>query len=232
MSRRHLFYPSSGTDFRMPIQMCIRDIDEFWFVDPRYDGGGSDFYPIDTREAAQKMQRYLRGFDLVDITQTQLEGHTQKKAPYLVVQNTIHFYSRREERHLHIHLCGGLGFNAFRSIFDGTGRSLNIFFYQRDSEGEGGSGFFWLSWRLKSVLKRISHNGLIISDGSNARENFRRHRKGETPSPFEYYRWILTPLHIAEAFASPHRRSLPLKSPPKSRPRLMAWRIQNRRLLT
>jgi hypothetical protein len=54
---------------------------------------------------------------------------------------------------------------------------INVLFYRRDSEGEGGSGLFVLGDSyLPLVLQRFpADGGLIITDGSNSRgSNFKR----------------------------------------------------------
>jgi hypothetical protein len=54
---------------------------------------------------------------------------------------------------------------------------MNVFFYRRDSPGEGGSGVFVLGDSLlPHILQRFpAEGGLIITDGSNSRgSNFER----------------------------------------------------------
>jgi len=54
---------------------------------------------------------------------------------------------------------------------------INVLFYRRDSEGEGGSGKFILGDEiLTGILERFpDEGGLIITDGSNSRgSNFER----------------------------------------------------------
>ena len=54
---------------------------------------------------------------------------------------------------------------------------IDVLFYRRDSNGEGGSGLFVLGDAfLPHILKRFpSEGGLIITDGSNSRgSNFKR----------------------------------------------------------
>ena len=70
-----------------------------------------------------------------------------------------------------IHFCRGLGFNALLSIF------------------EGDIGFYWLDWRLNSVLNRLDPDGFIFSDGSNARSYFKVKRDGSVPTAFVYKKW-------------------------------------------
>jgi|SRR5215469_4885402 len=57
---------------------------------------------------------------------------------------------------------------------------IDVLFYRRDSDGEGGSGVFVLGDSfLPHVLRRLSgHGGFIIIDGSNDRgSNFRRMKR-------------------------------------------------------
>jgi hypothetical protein len=51
---------------------------------------------------------------------------------------------------------------------------LSIFFHRGDSDGEGGSGFYWLGRkRLRDVLSCLEPDGVLVSDGSNALRSFR-----------------------------------------------------------
>ena len=55
--------------------------------------------------------------------------------------------------------------------------TIDVLFYRRDSEGEGGSGLFVLGdVFLRPLLKRFApKGGLIVTDGSNSRgSNFER----------------------------------------------------------
>jgi hypothetical protein len=55
--------------------------------------------------------------------------------------------------------------------------TINVLFYRRDSEGEGGSGVFILGDSvLPLILERFpAEGGLIVTDGSNSRgSNFRK----------------------------------------------------------
>lgn len=49
-----------------------------------------------------------------------------------------------------------------------------MFFHRGDSTGEGGSNIFWLGdCFFTEVLDALEDGGLIVSDGSNARREFR-----------------------------------------------------------
>ena len=202
LKNRSLFYPCSGSDFIEPIMQCIDIVEDFWFVDPRYEGGGSSFHPFVNKHLKMKLSRRFYHFEYKGFNQHHLSGRTLvRKNPYVVVQSSFYFHSKRENKDISVNFCGGLGFNALRSIFDNTDRSLDVFFYRRDSSGEGGSGFYWLDWRLKSVLQRLSKGGLIYSDGSNAKVYFRPPKDGQVSAPFYYKKWYLEP-NIDEARTS------------------------------
>ena len=47
-------------------------------------------------------------------------------------------------------------------------KKFAVFFYRGDSQGEGGSGFYWLSNKyLSEVLQSIEDGGFLVTDGSN-----------------------------------------------------------------
>ena len=193
---KNLFYPCSGEDFYVPIQKCWKDVEHFWFVDPRYDGGPEAFAPLDVKKIMRSFLRRMN-CDFVASSQVTLTGLTRKgKRPYTVQQMSYVVRSRTKEspQERTIHFCRGLGFNALLSIFDQTDRTLDIFYYRGDSSGEGGSGFYWLDWRLTSVLNRLDPDGFIFSDGSNARSYFKVKRDGSVPTAFVYKKWRVEPV--------------------------------------
>jgi hypothetical protein len=71
---------------------------------------------------------------------------------------------------------------------------IDVLFYRRDSEGEGGSGVYVLSqWFLPSVLEKMpSDGGLIISDGSNSRRGL--FRKMKRDSGVRRFNWYFRPI--------------------------------------
>ena len=50
-----------------------------------------------------------------------------------------------------------------------------VFFFRGDSQGGGGSGFYWLSEKyLSEVLNSIEDGGFLVTDGSNYSDHFDR----------------------------------------------------------
>lgn len=70
---------------------------------------------------------------------------------------------------------------------------MGVFFYRGDSLGEGGSGDLWLDQKhLEEVCDKLVDGGLIVTDGSNHREDHAirplwryNHKKPPTDDPRE-----------------------------------------------
>jgi hypothetical protein len=79
---------------------------------------------------------------------------------------------------------------------------IDVLFYRRDSEGEGGSGVYVLShWYLPHVIERLpAGGGLIISDGSNSRRSF--FRKACRPIGYKRFGFHFRPAAIQSPFAA------------------------------
>jgi hypothetical protein len=161
-------------------------IDDFWFVDPRYD----------------LKSQFTQEFRLIESERGELIGTTlRRNQPFAVETLRETFEVPDRDTPINIYRCSGRGYDVFRTAFLQTERKISVFYYRGDSAGESGSGFYWLKKkRLTNVLHALEPAGLIVSDGSNARREFaQRNRqipRGEVPLPdeFEYKSVQLNPV--------------------------------------
>ena len=153
---RRLFYPSAGGDTGTPIRVFLPWIDEFWFVDKAYD----------------LTSPFAKTRPLVDDSTEVLTGTTIRSGERFEVTVRRERY-RWEGKLVTVHRCRGRGYDTFRTAFAIPGKTLSVFFHRGDSQGEGGSNFYWLDrQRLVNVVRCLEPGGLIVSDGSNAMSEF------------------------------------------------------------
>lgn len=158
-----LFYPCAGKDTEVPIRWFSPWVRDFWFVDINYDLGD------------QFSNEYL----LEESTYELLTGTTLRKKQPFEVAIRHETYRWSDGKPLTIHRCRGRGYDTFRVAFKDLDRRIAVFFYRGDTGaiGEGSSGFRWLKRkRLRNVLERFDADGIVVSDGSNAVNQFRRRR--------------------------------------------------------
>ena len=162
LNSRRLLYPSAGADFILPIKSFHPFIDEFWFVDK--------LYKIDSPLLDDEQ------FKRVKSSLSTLSGTTLKKRSRFEIQIRHDTYSHQgSNRQFVVNKCRDCGYDLFRAAFRIPNRKLSIFFYRGDSEGESGSGFYWLRRpTIKHVIEQLEPKALIVSDGSNAISRFRR----------------------------------------------------------
>ena len=162
-----LFYPCSGTDLVVPLQLFSPTVSEFWFVDVAYFRNG---------ERADQVEAALSGEDDYELIEKTIDGpptarmemrtipNTRRQYPYLEPCVLTETYCHRPtSKTVKIHRRRGFGECAFDKVIS----SLGVFFYRGDSEGEGGSGYHWL-WpkTLRSVLRKFVSGGLLVTAGS------------------------------------------------------------------
>lgn len=155
----NLFYPCSGRDVGIPVSTFLSRLTDFWFVDTRYDHS--------------PLLAGHRRYRLLDRQCESITGKTLRRGePYeLKVWHEI-YEDIRCGREFRVHKCCGRGYDAFRGLIKQQRKQLSVFFYRGDSPGEGGSGFWWLQdARLRNVLEYLEDGGLIITDGSNAKNS-------------------------------------------------------------
>lgn len=161
LNARNLFYPASGRDIDVPINILYPWIKTFWFVDAYYE--------------KKPFLKLRKQFELIDKKSESLSGATIKShEKYHVEVYTESFIDTKHNITFHVNKCRGRGYDTFRSILKNNKDQLSIFFYRGDGEGEGGSSFKWLHKdRLKNIFEVLEDGGLIITDGSNGTSKFR-----------------------------------------------------------
>lgn len=136
------FYPCSGKDYKDPVSIFKKSVAEYHFSDP--------FNPIVKSIhgiAAPKRSDIIKLSDVGNV----------------VLHNGASTTINNEEFKIVSHQKDGL------LTFIDDIKSISIFYYRGDSQGEGGSGQFWLGpVLLDLILSRIINGGLIFTDWSNS----------------------------------------------------------------
>jgi hypothetical protein len=162
-----LFYPCSGGDLLEPIHLFSPFVTDFWFADRGYFRPGHQ----DTRRygldvPADKLPPVLGDDKSYRLLDTHIVGepgwrqHSVHIPPCVLTETYEHIPSGCR---ISIHLRRGYALSTLRKEI----RSLGVFFYRGDSEGEGGSGHYWLgSKQLAEILPMLVNGGLVVTDGS------------------------------------------------------------------
>lgn len=162
-----LFYPCSGNDLLTPIQLFSPFVTDFWFVDRGYFSPGHQDTKHDGLDAPADKQIPIltenKDYELIEITivgPASWDRYKRDIEPCILTETYKHIPSKKQVK---IHRRRGYGFSAFHKEI----RSLGVFFYRGDSQGEGGSGNLWLaSDHISEVCDKLVDGGLIVTDGS------------------------------------------------------------------
>lgn len=163
-----LFYPCSGNDLLVPIEIFSPYVIDFWFVDTGYFTPGNQdtrFSGLDKpadeqRPVLERDNRYeLISKDIIGPPSWSSED--RDIIPCILTEAYRHIQTGRKIR---IHRRRGYGYSAFRTEIE----TLGVFFYRGDSQGEGGSGNQWLrEEHIYEICNKLINDGLIVSDGSD-----------------------------------------------------------------
>jgi len=172
-----LFYPCSGNDLFVPIRIFSPFVTDFWFVDRAYfSPGHQDSRPYGYDAPADKQAPLLQGDNDYQLIDTRIDGSVSWNpncydiSPCILTETYVHIPSKEK---VIIHRRRGYGFSAFRKHI----RSLGVFFYRGDSQGEGGSGNWWLAPdHVREVCKKLIDGGLIVTDGSQGKSRGEYHQ--------------------------------------------------------
>jgi hypothetical protein len=174
-----LFYPCSGNDLVVPLRLFSPTVREFWFVDVAYFR--NDVGYLWEGKGADQVSPVLAVDDDYELIEKAIDGPPTANMEERIIPNTCQRYKylkpcvlteiyrhRPTGKPIKVHRRRGFGEAAFNKVIS----SLGVFFYRRDSEGEGGSGYHWL-WpqNLISVLRKLVSGGLIVTDGVSERPN-------------------------------------------------------------
>lgn len=163
-----LFYPCSGNDMLVPVQVFSPFVTDFWFVDKGYfSPGNQDTQPYGLDIPADSQSPLLAEDEKYEFVERRIIGPPQWDSnirnikPCILSERYLH---RPSNTDIDIHRRRGYGFSAFRKEI----KSPGVFFYRGDSQGEGGSGNLWLiPEHLDEVCSKLVDGGLIVTDGSN-----------------------------------------------------------------
>jgi hypothetical protein len=168
-----LFYPCSGPDLLVPIEVFAPYIQQFWFADRQYFVGNRPRRPVPPVLEGKQAYQLLGQPEIWRAPSVQREAWSeerQRKFPWRVPWVQSERYRCLESgKELIIHRRSGYAAAALRHQIE----SMSVFFYRGDSYGERGSGTFWLQGYskkrplLEEVLQKLVPGGLLVTDGSN-----------------------------------------------------------------
>lgn len=155
-----LFYPCSGNDLLVPVEIFAPYVTDYWFVDCNY---------FLNNHRADKQQAVLQNDIRYKFLSKNIDGPSswlssnRDITPCVLTETYRHHES---DRVIRIHRRRGYGFSALRN--EKMIQSLGVFFYRGDSQGEGGSGNWWLDRdHLDEVFDKLIDGGLLVLDGSD-----------------------------------------------------------------
>lgn len=171
-----LYYPCSGADFWIPVFLFAPFVREFWFVDKAYfqKGWGLQRHRglPETAQAPQPALMGKRGFGFLG---ARVEGPPENQGSGSEIAPCVRIETYRHVKTgclIELKFRRGYGRSAFRKEV----RQIGVFFYRRDSLGEGGSGDLWMTRdSVDTICERLIEGGLIVTDGSNAGWPHRRY---------------------------------------------------------
>jgi len=184
-----LFYPCSGDDLLVPIELFSPYITDFWFVDKSYftNSRASKIFNDSTGSDASIQLALLYEDSRYELLSTHIEGMPVWNCKYKNIKPCILTETYKHlstERIIRIHRRRGYGFSALR--FEKRMGKLGVFFYRGDaprasrrSESVGwarsGSGNLWLKpEHLCEVFNKLIEGGLLVLDGSHGAPYFSR----------------------------------------------------------
>ena len=163
-----LFYPCSGKDMQTPIKLFSPFVTDFIFVDKGYfRPGDQDTRHWNLDKSANKATAVLEFDPDYGLMDRIIDGEPSSRCfdwaapPCQLTEVYLHIPSGRTVR---IHRIRDQGLLALHAVL----KPIGVFFYRGDSQGEGGSGDYWLSAPFfDPVLSLMKDGGLVVTDGSN-----------------------------------------------------------------
>ena len=191
-----LFYPCSGYDLFVPIQLFSPFVSDYWFIDRGYFSPGHQdtrYFQFDA--PADQQKPLLLGYNNYEWQESKITGpaswtpYEMDIEPCVLSETYRHVTSGNLIR---VHRRRGYGFSAFNKEIARKRCRLGVFFYRGDSEGEGGSGNIWLTpERIEAICEKLVDGGFIVTDGcqhgwfiehQELWKNHRTYRRELTPS--------------------------------------------------
>lgn len=173
-----LFYPCCGNDLAEPLTVFASYVKEFWFVDINYR---TPRVPSVLRQSSlfHRLPELRDRFEFLEgraWTPTLVEqvanppAHQSRHSWMVPRVRTEILRDRRTGETITVNRRSGYSVACLRN---GDFGPISVFFYRGDSEGEGGSNVFWLSYGganlLDEVVSRMSPGAMLVTDGSNSR---------------------------------------------------------------
>lgn len=135
-----MYYPCSGSDLLVPVELFAPFGTDFWFADRGYFAPGhQDTEDLGLDVPADKLGPVLAAntdYKLIDTTiigPVAGDRYARDIDPCVLTQTYEHIPSKKQIR---INLRRGYALSAFQKEI----HTLGVFFYRGDSMGEGGSG--------------------------------------------------------------------------------------------
>ena len=167
-----LYYPCSGGDLRVPIEMFAPKITTFLFVDRGYFCPGHQ----DTRLLKERLDRsaedtppLLEENPKYELISKRIVGKptlNKRYSEHSFEPCHLYEYYRHLPTRREITVIRKRGFGRF--TFREEVEDIGVFFHRGDSQGEGGSDDNWLApYWIGMILGKLVDGGLIVTDGSN-----------------------------------------------------------------
>ncbi len=166
-----LFYPCSGSDYLVPIEIFSPYVTDFWFVDRGYFSKGrpADKAPpvLGNDARYELLSKKIAGPSICPSSSHDIHDIT----PCVLTECYRYF---ENDKIIRIHRRRGYGFSALRT--EAAIGTIGVFFYRGDSQGEGGSGNWWLEQEhLDEVFAKLIDGGLLVLDGSDGKPCIRKY---------------------------------------------------------
>lgn len=113
--------------------------------------------------------------EIYEVENKEISVYKYRDDGYAVFRNLVYNEEHYDRDSSDIYRYGEYGLGGRYSNDRESEKKFAVFFYRGDSQGEGGSGFYWLSYKyIREVLNSIEDGGFLVTDGSNSSDNFNR----------------------------------------------------------
>lgn len=188
-----LFYPCCGNDIYDPLKYFNAKVDVFNFCDLRINVNQDTIDTIADILEGFEMIKYSEEYEMKKNSRTgeqSVRFNNRERAirpPAYVRDKVVKIVqvweNKQSNKEIKIIWYIGDGYKVLAN--EDLLKVIDIFFYRGDSNGEGGSNIGWLETKKDGetraeprqnhfdfVLKKLTDNGLIVTDGSNCGEEY------------------------------------------------------------
>lgn len=185
IDKGNLFYPCSYLDVIEPLYFLSSFINNFTFCDKYTDINLIQNFLINSLSKNSNIQsqwykmrkiRFSSKLDKNTLTNSNFDDIAKKSSKernlnfskLFSVVKELSVKIKTQDQNYKITQRKGNGYMGLLT----SKQNFDVFFYRRDSMGEGGSNCHWLNYpSFNAVLYKLNDKGLIITDGSNLIRN-------------------------------------------------------------